>query len=49
MRPKTLAEVAQQAAAGEPFDYCLANFLDEFYAQPNAAQRGAGAVGADLR
>ena len=37
MRPKTLAEVAQLAAEGDSFDRCLANFLDEFYAAPNAA------------
>ena len=36
MRPKTLAETAQLACNGEPFDLCLANFLDEFYAAPNA-------------
>ena len=36
MRPKTLAEVAQLTAGGESFDRCLANFLDEFYAAPNA-------------
>jgi len=37
MRPKTLAEVARLAAAGDSFDRCLANFLDGFYAEPNAA------------
>lgn len=37
MRPKTLAEVAALAAQGDSFDRCLANFLDEFYAAPNAA------------
>ena len=37
MRPKTLAEVAALAAQGDSFDRCLANFLDEFYAVPNAA------------
>ena len=37
MRPQSLAEVARLAAAGDSFDRCLANFLDEFYAQPNAA------------
>ena len=37
MRPKSLAEVAQFTSQGEPFDYCLANFLDAFYAAPNAA------------
>jgi hypothetical protein len=34
MRPKSLAEVVNLAAAGESFDLCLANFLDEFYAGP---------------
>ena len=37
MRPKTLAEVAALAAEGDSFDRCLANFLDEFYAAPDAA------------
>jgi hypothetical protein len=37
MRPKSLAEVARLALQGEPFDACLANFLDEFYASPNAS------------
>ena len=37
MRPGTLAEVAQLSASGESFNLCLANFLDEFYAAPNAA------------
>lgn len=37
MRPKTLAEVAALTAQGESFDHSLANFLDEFYAAPNAA------------
>ena len=37
MRPKTLAEVAQLTTRGDSFDRCLANFLDEFYAAPNAA------------
>jgi hypothetical protein len=37
MRPKTLAEVAALAAAGDSFDRCLMNFLDEFYADPKAA------------
>ena len=36
MRPKALAEVAALAARGDSFDRCLANFLDEFYAAPNA-------------
>ncbi len=35
MRPRTLAEVAQSTSAGESFDRCLANFLDEFYFSPN--------------
>jgi hypothetical protein len=34
MRPKSLAEVAALTARGESFDYCLANFLDEFYFAP---------------
>ena len=37
MRPKTLAEVALLTIGGDSFDRCLANFLDEFYAAPNAA------------
>ncbi len=36
MRPKSLGEVARLALEGETFDYCLANFLDEFYASSNA-------------
>ncbi len=43
MRPKTLAEVAALAAKGDSFDRCLANFLDEFYAAPNAAALAADA------
>jgi hypothetical protein len=38
MRPWTLAEVAQFTVSGESFDLCIANFLDEFYAAPNAAR-----------
>jgi hypothetical protein len=41
MRPKTLAEVAQLAAGGDSFDRCLASFLDEFYAAPDAAALSA--------
>lgn len=37
MRPKSLAEIARLTAEGDSFDRCLANFLDEFYASPNAA------------
>ena len=37
MRPKTLVAVAQLALAGDSFDRCLANFLDEFYAHPDGA------------
>lgn len=37
MIPKSLAEVAQFAVAGESFDLCLANFLDGFYYAPKAA------------
>jgi hypothetical protein len=36
MIPKTLADVAELAAQGESFDFCLRNFLDGFYAKPNA-------------
>jgi hypothetical protein len=36
MRPQTLAEVAQLILQGESFDFCLANFLDRFYAAPTA-------------
>src|ERR1051325_9430414 len=36
MRPRTLAEVAQLTLDGEVFDRCLADFLDEFYAAPDA-------------
>jgi hypothetical protein len=37
MIPKTLAEVAELASHGEPFDLCLRNFLDGFYATPSTA------------
>jgi hypothetical protein len=37
MRPRPLAEVAELAAHGESFDRCLANFLDEFAASPDAS------------
>jgi hypothetical protein len=37
MRPKTLAEVARLTLAGDLFDRCLANFLDEFYFAPTDA------------
>jgi len=30
----TLADVAKRTAAGDSFERCLANFLDEFYAAP---------------
>ena len=40
MRPKTLAEVAVLTAQGDSFDRCLANFLDGFYAAPNAVALG---------
>ena len=41
MRPQTLAEVATLAAGGDSFDRCLSNFLDAFYANPNAAALSA--------
>lgn len=44
MRPKTLAEVAQLTLQGEPFDFCLANFLDGFYAAPAAEALSAPPV-----
>ena len=37
MRPRSLMEVAQLTLQGDSFDYCRANFLDAFYAAPNAA------------
>jgi hypothetical protein len=37
MRPKSLIELARLALEGEPFGRCLANFLDDFYAQPSFA------------
>jgi len=37
MRPNTLSEVARLALAGDSFDRCLANFLDEFYPAASAA------------
>ncbi len=36
MRPASLAEVAEQVLAGDSFDRCLGNFLDEFYLAPAA-------------
>lgn len=36
MIPKTLADVAELTAQGESFDLCLRNFLDDFYARPQA-------------
>ncbi|GDY21813.1 hypothetical protein LBMAG56_31600 [Verrucomicrobiota bacterium] len=36
-RPKTLAKVAQLAAAGDSFDRWLANFRHDFYSAPTAA------------
>ena len=37
MRPRSIAEVARLVAAGDSFDRCLANFLDEFRAAPSEA------------
>jgi hypothetical protein len=37
MIPATLAEIAECAARGESFDLALRNFLDGFYAKPQAA------------
>jgi hypothetical protein len=36
MKEITLASVAEDALAGEPFGMSLANFLDAFYARPRA-------------
>ena len=44
MRPTTLAEVAQLTIGDDSFDRCLANFLDEFYAAPNAQALAAPPV-----
>jgi hypothetical protein len=35
MRPKSLVEVAELVAQGQPFDLCLKEFLDDFYASPS--------------
>lgn len=40
MRPQSLAEVAQLVVHGQSFDLCLANFLDEFYADPTESRLG---------
>ncbi len=37
MIPKSLSEVADRAARGESFDLSLRNFIDGFYARPDAA------------
>jgi hypothetical protein len=37
VRPRSIAEVARLVAAGDSFDRCLANFLDEFRAAPSEA------------
>ncbi len=37
MRPKSLGAIAQFVAQGDSFDRCFSNFLDEFYALPNAS------------
>jgi len=44
MRPKSLAEVVQLTLQGDPFDFCLANFLDGFYAAPTAEALAAPPV-----
>ena len=38
MRPKTLADVAAQAQAGESFDFALRGFLAEFQMQPDRSR-----------
>lgn len=44
MRPKTLAAVAELTMNGDSYDRCLANFLDEFYAAPDAEALAAQPV-----
>lgn len=36
MRPKTLAEVGRLTLRGDSFNFCPANFLDDFYPVPTA-------------
>ena len=38
MRPQTLSEVAALTQAGEPFDFALRGFLDEFQMQPDPSR-----------
>ena len=38
MRPQTPAEVAALTRAGEPFDFALRSFLDEFQMQPDTSR-----------
>ena len=38
MRPDSLAEVARRTLAGDSFDRCLGNFLDQFNLSPEAAR-----------
>jgi|ERR1051326_360753 hypothetical protein len=38
MRPQTLAEVAALTRVGEPFDFALRSFLDEFQTEPGLAR-----------
>lgn len=38
MTPDTLADVARRTLAGDSFDRCLGNFLDQFNLSPEAAQ-----------
>jgi hypothetical protein len=41
MRPRSLAEVASRSLAGDSFDRCLGNFLDEFCATPRSQMLAA--------
>jgi hypothetical protein len=41
MRPNTLAEAIERIGAGEPQDVALAEFVDSFYAAPDARARYA--------
>ena len=44
MRPQSIAEVAELTRAGEHFDICVRNFLDEFKENPTLASLEAEPV-----
>ena len=41
MRPQTLSAVAELTRAGEPFDFALRSFLDEFQLHPDPTRLNA--------